>query len=214
MAVAVHHRDDERGAEETATAVRGRGPRAAVLRADLRKPPECERLVEEAEHALGGIDLLVNNAGVFRRTSFEETTVAEFDEHFEVHVRAAWLLSRSLGRRMATRGGGAIVNIACASGLRPWAGFVPYSASKAAMLGLTRGLARALAPAVRVNAVAPGPILPAEGATDAENARAAEATVLARWGEPADIAAAVMFLASASYLTGVILAVDGGRSIA
>jgi NAD(P)-dependent dehydrogenase (short-subunit alcohol dehydrogenase family) len=131
-----------------------------------------------------------------------------------VNARAVYAVSLVAGRLMKSRGAGAIVNVACSSGIRPWKGFVPYSASKAAAISLTKGFARALAPEVRVNAVAPGPVLRPEGSSPADEERAARATLLGRWGEPADVASAVLFLATTPYLTGVVLAVDGGRSIA
>jgi NAD(P)-dependent dehydrogenase (short-subunit alcohol dehydrogenase family) len=212
--VAVHCHRDEEGAARTAANVRAKGRRAEVLGADLRDAEACTRLVAEAEARLGPLDLLVNNAAVFRRTPLETLDVAAFDEHMAVNARAVHVLSAEAGRRMKARGRGAIVNLACVSGLRPWARFIPYSASKATVINLTRGFALALGPEVRVNAVAPGPILPAEDSTAERDHAAARATLLQRWGTPSDITAAVLFLATASWLTGVVLPVDGGRSIA
>jgi pteridine reductase len=212
--VAVHHRGDDAGARATAAAVEAAGRRAVLVRGDLADAAACERIAREAREALGGLDLLVNNAAVFRRTPLDEMTVEDFDAHLAVNARAVFALSLHAGRRMKSEGGGSIVNLACVSALRPWRGYVPYSASKAAVASLTKGFALALAPEVRVNAVAPGPILPAEGATPAESDRAVRATLLARWGAPSDVASAVVFLATSPYVTGVVLPVDGGRSIA
>jgi pteridine reductase len=212
--VLIHHHTDRAGAERTAEEVVQRGRRAAVLRADLSLEVECRRLADEAHAALGGLELLVNNAGTFRRTPLETLSLADLDEQWAVGARAVFALSLFAGRRMKTEGRGAIVNLACASAERPWANFLPYSATKAAVVSLTRGFAKALAPEVRVNAVSPGPVLRPEGSSEAANRAAAERTLLGRWGQPADVAAAVVFLASAPYLTGVVLGVDGGRSIA
>jgi NAD(P)-dependent dehydrogenase (short-subunit alcohol dehydrogenase family) len=105
------------------------------------------------------------------------------------------------------------VNLACASAFSPWPGFLPYSATKAAVASLTRGFAKALAPRVRVNAVAPGPILPAADTTPARDRAALKATLLRRWGRPQDVAEAVLYLVLAEYVTGVVLPVDGGRHL-
>jgi pteridine reductase len=212
--VVVHWRSDEEGARETARLAEARGARAVTLGADLADAAASERLVLEAEEACGGLDVLVNNAAIFVRTPLATATVADFDRHMSVNARAPFVLSLVAGRRMKARGRGAIVNLACTSAEHPWAGWVPYSASKAAIANLTRGFARALAPEVRVNAVAPGPVLPAEGADPEHDRRAVDRTLLGRWGSPSDVAAAVAMLADAPYVTGVVLAVDGGRSIA
>jgi NAD(P)-dependent dehydrogenase (short-subunit alcohol dehydrogenase family) len=210
----VHYHRDAEGARTTADLVRAAGRRAEVLSADLRDAAACGALVARTEERLGPLDVLVNNAAVFRRTPLATMDAAAFDEHMAVNARPVYLLSAEAGRRMKARGRGAIVNLACVSGLRPWARYVPYAASKAAVISLTKGFAAALAPEVRVNAVAPGPILPAEGSAPDHDDAAAKATLLGRWGEPSDVAAAVLLLATAPWLTGVVLAVDGGRSIA
>jgi pteridine reductase len=114
---------------------------------------------------------------------------------------------------MQARGQGAIVNVACVSGLRAWGGAIPYSASKAAVISLTQGFARALAPQVRVNAVAPGPVLAPDDMPSAQREAIAATTLLGRWGTPADVAEAVLLLATHPGMTGVVLPVDGGRSV-
>lgn len=214
MDVAVHYRTDEDGALTTVRALEAVGRKAVVLRADLADPDACLHLVEEAEERIGPLTLLVNNAGVFYRTPLARMDAEDFDRHMEANARPVYLLSLHAGRRLKARGGGAIVNIADAAGLTPWAGYVPYSASKAAVVSLTLGFAKALAPEVRVNAVAPGPILPSAGAPPEEGERAVASTLLGRYGQPEDVAEAVRFLAASPYVTGVVLPVDGGRTIA
>jgi pteridine reductase len=211
--VAVHYRHDAEGARETHRQLDTLGRAGPVLRADLKDEHACARLVDAATADLGGLDLLVNNASTFERTPLETLAVADFDHHVAANARSVFALSLHAGRRMKAAGQGAIVNVACVSAERPWAAYLPYSASKAAVVNLTRGFARALAPHVRVNAVSPGPILPPAGADAAQGSAAVEATLLRRWGRPEEIGAAVVFLASAAYVTGVVLAVDGGRSI-
>ena len=212
--VAVHHRSDPDRAEDTAAAARALGVQAVVLRADLADTAGCRSLVAEAHDALGGLDVLVNNAAIFERTPLETLAPADFERHMLVNAASVHALCAEAGRRMRAAGGGDIVNIACVSAIRPYRDHVPYSASKAAVVNLTQGFARLLAPTVRVNAIAPGPILPPAGEDPAQGEQAVARTLLQRWGHPDDIAAALLFFLRASYVTGYTLAVDGGRSIA
>lgn len=211
--VAVHYRSDESGAREVLDALRAAGAEGVALQADLAEPEACGRLVEAAEDALGGLDLLVNNAAIFERTPLDTMNADDFDRHWNANARSVYLLTLDAGRRMKARGRGVVVNIADTAGLRPWPAFIPYSASKAAVVSLTLGFARALAPEVRVNAIAPGPMLPPAGTSPEQGEKAVAGTLLKRWGEPRDIADAVVYLATAPYVTGVVLPVDGGRSL-
>jgi pteridine reductase len=129
-----------------------------------------------------------------------------------LNARPVLVLSRAAAPRLRERAG-AIVNVACTSGLSAWKGYLAYSASKAAVISLTQGFAKALAPEVRVNAVAPGPVLPPDDLEPARRETVAATTLLGRWGAPSDVAEAVVFLAAAPWLTGVVLPVDGGRSV-
>lgn len=210
--VALHAHSDRSGAESLAGALRAQGHRALALTADLREEHEAARLVEEAWTAFDGLDLVVNNVGLFERTPLADLDVASFDRLVTLNARTVYLISTLAGRRMKARGRGAIVNLACVSGLRAWGGAIAYSASKAAVLSLTQGFARALAPEVRVNAVAPGPVLEPDAMPTSERERIAATTLLARWGTPQDVAEAVLLLATQPWLTGVVLPVDGGRS--
>ena len=186
---------------------------AARLRGSGRRPPpgQMAGFVDEAARALGGSDVLVNNAGVFRRVEADELSEESLDEAFDVNVKAAVLASRAAAPHMRRRGGGAIVNVASLGGIRPWKAYLPYCASKAALIMATRCLALALAPEIRVNAVAPG-ILDPPGA---ERRRCGDAFPLGRFGDHAEAVAAILFLAAgASYTTGEVLTVDGGRALA
>jgi len=216
VATALQFRSDEAGARETAAQIQtiGSGPARDVplLQADLADAARCARLAREAHDALGGLDILVNNAAIFERAPLEAMTPTDFDRHMAVNARSVYVLTLEAGQRMRRETGGDIINLACTSALRPYPAYIPYSASKAAVVNLTRGFAQALAPTVRVNAIAPGPILPAEGGAPGQGERAVERTLLKRWGTPADIAHAMLFLLRASYVTGYTLAVDGGRS--
>ena len=209
-AVALHYRGDLSGAEATAAAI---GAKSPLLQADLADAAACERLVRDADEALGGLTLLVNNAATFHRTPLADLQVVDFDHFMRANARSVYVLSLAAGRLFKARGRGCIVNLADVAGLVPWAGFIPYSASKAAVVSLTKGFAKALAPEVRVNAVAPGPVLPPAGEPPEQGEQAVAQTLLKRWGSPADVAAAVAFLATTPYVTGQVLPVDGGRSV-
>src|SRR5262245_48916138 len=208
--VVVHCHRSEREGRAAAEAVRRRGRRSAVAVADLAEAEACRELPRIARTEFGRLDVLVHNAGLFERTDPRSADADAFDRLMAVNARSAWLLTSSAAP-LLERARGCVVHVACASALAPWAGFLPYSASKAALVALTKGFSKALAPRVRVNAVAPGPVLEPSGATSFRRAAAA-ATLLRRWGTPQDVAQAVVYLATAPYVTGVVLPVDGGRS--
>ena len=208
--VAFSYRESRAGAEQEAEAVRSLGRRAVTIPADARVPGEMAGFVNEAAATLGGLDVLVNNVGVFRRVPLEELTEEILDEAFDVNVTAAVMAARAAAPHLRKRGGGAIVNVASLGGLVPWQAHLAYSASKAALVMATQCLALALAPGIRVNAVAPG-ILELPGA----DARLVGKVPLGRFGAQAEVVEAVLFLASsASYTTGEVVRVDGGRGLA
>ena len=198
-----------RGAEEAAAAVRTSGRRVWTSRADARRPGEISGFVQRAAAEMGGVDLLVNNVGVFRKVPLAELTEDVLDEAFAVNVKAAVMASRAAAPHMRRRGGGSIVNMASLGGLRPWPSYVAYCATKAALVMATECLALALAPDIRVNAVAPG-ILEPPGA--GESVR--EKIPLRRFGTLAETVETVVFLAAgAGYVTGEVIRVDGGRAL-
>jgi NAD(P)-dependent dehydrogenase (short-subunit alcohol dehydrogenase family) len=181
-----------------------------VARADARVRGQFARFVDEAAGALGGLDVLVNNVGVFRRVPLDELSEEHLDEAFDVNVKAAVMASRAAAPHLKRRGGGAIVNVASLGALRPWKAYLPYCASKAALVMATRVLALALAPEIRVNAVAPG-VLDPPGASGS----LVEKVPLRRFGAHAEAVEAVLFLAArAAYTTGEVVTVDGGRGLA
>jgi 3-oxoacyl-[acyl-carrier protein] reductase/pteridine reductase len=207
--VAFSYRESRRGALEEAEAVRRLGRRFFTGPADARVPGEVAAFVEEAAVELGGLDLLVNNVGVFRRVSLDEMSEEVLDEAFDVNVKATVMATRAAAPHMRRRGGGAVVNVASLGGLRPWSSHLAYSASKAALVMATRCLAVALAPEIRVNAVAPG-VLEPPGAEEAVRRR----IPAGRFGTHAETVSAVLFLlGGAGYTTGEVLRVDGGRAL-
>lgn len=208
--VAFSYRESHEGARAAAGAVRALGRRVFFRPADARVPGAMAGFVEAAARELGGIDVLVNNAGVFKKVAVGNLTEESLDEAFDVNVKAAVLASQAAAGHMRRRGGGSIVNVASLGGLRAWKSYLPYCATKAALIMATRSLALALAPEIRVNAVAPG-ILDPPGADDAILGR----IPLRRFGRYAEVAEAVLFLAvGGAYTTGDVVSVDGGRGLA
>lgn len=209
----LHYHSSEAEATTVAQVIGELGSRAEIVRADLSDPEQIPRPFEAAKKAFGGIDLLVNSAAMFPRVDPRDATHVDWDRVFALNARAPFLCAQQAVLHMGPRGG-AIINIVDTGATEAWPSYVPYVASKAALASLTRGLAAAFAPHVRVNGVAPGAVLLPDGEDD-ETGRSAAArrTVLGRVGEAADVADAVVYLAGATYVTGVILRVDGGQHL-
>jgi pteridine reductase len=208
-----------RGAERDAAALEGelnaaRAGSAAKVKADLLAPVAPAALVGATLERFGGLDLLVNNASTFYPTAVGAIEAGHWEELVGSNLRAPLFLSQQAAPELAKRGG-SIVNIADIHAERPLKGYVVYSIAKAGLAAMTRSLALELGPAVRVNAVAPGAIAwPEDGQfPPPERGRIVATTPLERVGAPEDIARAVHFLATASFVTGQVLAVDGGRSV-
>ncbi len=212
MRVAVHFARSEKGAREVADEIIGAGSDARTLPGDLTDPATPPRLVEHTVKLFGSLDVLVNSAAVMLRTPVGEVLVEDWDAMFALNLRAPFFLSQAAARAMGDNGG-VIINIADLAAFEAWKGYIPHSITKAGIVQMTRGLAHALAPRVRVNAVAPGAVLLPEGATQADADRLISTTPLGRLGSAEDVAQAVMYLICADYVTGETLIVDGGRHV-
>jgi NAD(P)-dependent dehydrogenase (short-subunit alcohol dehydrogenase family) len=204
-------------AEQTAVAVRAFGRRAVVLHGDLVDPDACERLVDETVDSLGRLDILVNMASTYRSTSLDDLTVADWQQHLDVDLRASWLCARAAVPHMRRLRGGRIINVSdwTAGSRRPrYAEYLPYYVAKAGVIALTEALALELAAdQILVNAIAPGPIVAPDGMTDEEFASVERATPLGRWGGLGEIAKAVRALIDSDFITGETIRVDGGRHL-
>lgn len=211
--VAVHYNASAGPAEETAAAIRSFGRRALPIPADLSDPQAPAGLVRRAIDALGAIDVLVHSAASFRRLPLEETDAEVWDAAMNLNARAGMLLARAAAPALRARCG-RVVLVSDFLALQPIRGYLAHSVSKAAAEGLVRALAVELAPEVSVNGVAPGTVLVPEGTSAEQAERWARESLLRRNGDPADVAAAVVFLcAGPSFLTGQVLRVDGGKSL-
>lgn len=212
-AVAIHHRESAAEAEALAAEIRAAGGRAATVAADLAVEAEVSRLLPAAEAALGPVGALVNNASVFERDEALDATRASWDLHMEVNLRAPFVLCQALAARLPAGAAGAIVNILDQRVWNLTPHFTSYTLSKAGLWALTQTLALALAPRIRVNGVAPGPVLPSPRQSQAQFDAQARATPLGRATPPAEIAQAVLFLLAAPAVTGQMLALDGGQHL-
>ena len=214
--LALHYRNSANEAQALVAEFNAARPASAVaFQADLLDNDHLPRLVEEIAGHFGRLDALVNNASSFIATPLGAIGAREWDDLIGTNLKAPLFLAQAAAPHLAVARG-AIVNITDIHAERPLKNYALYCAAKAGLAGLTRALALELAPHVRVNAIAPGPILwPEDGSFDAAaQANVVSRTLLKRGGDPADIARTVRFLlADAPYVTGQIIAVDGGRSV-
>lgn len=220
--VAITFKDSAREARETVVDLAGHGVRAFALRCDVTDEASIRAMMKEAGRELGRIDVLVNNAANYETVEFEKLTVRQWDAIFASNTRGPFLVAReALKWLRRDRGVGRgkpleakIINMGSLGGLRPWASHAHYCSSKAALHMLTKVMAKALAPEIAVNAVAPGMIDLGEKSAAAFMRRMAKQTPMRRNGRGDEIAQAVLFFATApQFITGQILVVDGGLGL-
>ena len=221
--VGVHYATSEAAAREVAGEVEGLGRRAAPLRADLLDEDAAAGLLPRAAEALGGpVTCLVNNASVFVPDGLASATREGWERSMGVHLRAPFLLMQAMaaqGLSFATNeagepaAAGLVVNMVDQKVVKPTPRFMTYTLSKTALWALTRTAAQAMAPAIRVNAIGPGPTLRAPNQSEAHFAAMREATILGRGARAADVCAALSYLLDAPAVTGQLLCVDGGQHL-
>jgi 3-oxoacyl-[acyl-carrier protein] reductase/pteridine reductase len=211
--VAITFNHSSREAQHTVIDLGSFGVRAVALRCDVTDPKSVKSAVKDAARELGGIDILVNNAGNYETAEFAKLTVKQWDAIFASNTRGPFIVSQAALNWLRERKG-RIINMGSLGGLRPWPTHAHYCSSKAALHMLTKVMAKALAPAIAVNAVAPGMIDLGEKAAAAFMRRMAKQTPMRRNGTGEEIAAAVLFFATApKFITGQILAVDGALGL-
>jgi pteridine reductase len=210
--VAVHHHGSSEGARAVERAIENGGSEAATFAADLADPRACTELVDRVLERFGRLDHLVASAAIFERVELADVDAAQWDRTMAINVRAPFLLAqRAAPALRAARG--SIVIVTCTSATAPYRGFAPYVVSKGAAHQLMRTLALELAPEVRVNAVAPGTVLPPEHMDARERDVLAERTLVGRLGAPRDVIDAIRYLLGAGFVTGIEILVDGGIAL-
>jgi NAD(P)-dependent dehydrogenase (short-subunit alcohol dehydrogenase family) len=210
--IAVHYRSSKPEAEAVAAEIIRSGGEAVCIRAELSRVAEIDALFDEIEQRFGRLDILVNNAAIFSPTPLGDTREAQWDAILDTNLKAQFFCAQRAAPLLKQSRRGRIINFASLGGLQAWPKYTAYSVSKAGVIMLTRTLARALAPEVTVNAIAPGTISFPEDAPDIAE-RAIRSAPLRRTGSADDIADAVVYLVGAGFVTGQVLVVDGGASI-
>jgi NAD(P)-dependent dehydrogenase (short-subunit alcohol dehydrogenase family) len=211
--VAITFLQSAKQAQHTVVDLGGFGVRAVALRCDITDEKSVKATIREVAQELGGLDILVNNAANYETADFEKLTLKQWDAIFASNTRGPFLVSREAVKLLRERRG-KIINMGSLGGLRPWANHAHYCSSKAAVHMLTKVMAKALAPEISVNCVAPGMIDLGEKSAAAFMRRMAKQTPMRRNGRAEEIAAAVLFFATAPhFITGQILAVDGGLGL-
>jgi pteridine reductase len=210
--VAIHYRSSESEARETLKRVQQAGSRGELFRADLDNLAEVDALFQNLESKFGRLDILVNNASVFDAASADETNPQDWDRQMQSNAKAPFFIAQRAARIMA-RDGGKIINMVDVAGEIVWPGYLAYSVSKAALIAITKGMAKSYAPSIQVNAVAPGPVLFPEHYSEEQKRSAIERTLLKRAGSARDVVNAIVFLIENDYITGEVIHVDGGRHI-
>src|SRR6202521_5568795 len=208
--VIVNYRRSKAEADEVVARISATGPRAMAIQGDVAKRTDVLALFGAVEREFGRLDILVNNAGMFFPAKFEELTEEQWDTILDANLKSQFLCSQTAAPMLRLGGHGRIINFASLGGLLAWPAYTHYCVSKAGVIMLTRCLARALAPEILVNSVAPGTIQFPGELPDEEYIRRVP---LHRTGTGEDIADAVAYLATAGFVTGQTIVVDGGRAL-
>ena len=214
VAITYHASADE--AQQTVAEIEACRVGGLAVHCDQSDPVQVAAVFDAVRVQWGRLNILVNSAAIMQQKPFLDITPQDWDATIGVNLTGPFLFSQHAGRMMlaqSARGGGVIINIADGAGLTPWARYVHHSVSKAGVIMLTRAAALALAPKVRVNAIAPGPVIKPEGWMDEQWDKLQPATPLDRLGSPQDVVEAVLYLIRAEFVTGHVLVVDGGRML-
>jgi len=212
--VVVNYHKSEREALATVRDIKAMGAEAVALRADVSNTRQVRAMFRAIERRFGRLDILVNNAGIFFPAHWDNLTENDWDRVLATNLKGPFFCAQAAARIMQRQKRGRIVNIASLGGLQAWSEYMHYCASKAGLIMLTRCLAKALAPHIQVNSVAPGTILFPGEKPDPLIQKVVERTPLKRAGRPEDIADLVLYLATrGDFITGQVLSVDGGQAI-
>jgi NAD(P)-dependent dehydrogenase (short-subunit alcohol dehydrogenase family) len=210
----VHYNESKEGAQACVREIESLGRQAMAARADVSRPKQVAAMFRAVEKRFGRLDILVNNAGIFFPAQWDVLGEEDWDRVLGTNLKGAFFCAQAAARIMRRQGHGRIVIISSLGGLQAWPDYIHYCASKAGVISLTRSMAKALAPHIQVNTVAPGTILFPGERRDARTQKRIAGIPLKKAGRPEDIAETVLFLATRSdFITGQVVAVDGGKSI-
>jgi NAD(P)-dependent dehydrogenase (short-subunit alcohol dehydrogenase family) len=209
----IHYNRSKDEAMQTLKTVKDHGVKAIALSADLSHYEDILELFKEIDQTFQGLDILVNSAAILKRKGLLEVDITDWNQTMALNLKGAFFCLQQAAQRMKSRGSGAIVNISDIIGLRPWPKFPIHSISKAGIEMLTKVAAIDLAPEIRINAVAPGPILAPEQMDPSRWEKLAKQSLLQRNGTPEDVISAILFLLKNDYITGETLVVDGGSQL-
>jgi len=204
---------DDEPWQETKRDIENCGVKCMATKVEIRDPDQINKMVAGTKEFLGSIDILINSASVWLKTPFLEITESEWDLSLDVNLKGPFLCSQAVAPTMLAQGKGVIINITDLSAFQVWPGYAHHASSKAGLVALTKAMAYELAPAVRVNAIAPGTVLLPPNPSPAKVEWAVEKSVLKRVGEPTDVAKVAKFLVENEFITGSVYTVDGGRSL-
>ena len=209
--VVINYRSSDKQAIDTAQEAAAMGVETLVVQADISKLDQVKEMVRQTKEKFGSVDVFVNSASPFIQTPLPTSDYNQWHNVIDIIIHGSFYCANEIAPLMLEGGGGAMIFIVDLSALEPWPNFAAHSVSKAAMLALSKQLALELAPSVRVNAIAPGPVLPPPDYSEQKIKRTAQKTLLNRWGTAEDVAQTVVFLAKSDYITGDLIAVDGGE---
>lgn len=210
--IGLHYNTSRQAAERTASEIEKLGVKVFLWQADLRDPLQIQGLFDRVKGLTVPLRVLINSASVMPRSDLRSMQVADWDDTLDLNLRAPWLCAQAAAELMQGEGG-SIINISDSGARKTWTGFPAYTISKAGLEALTRLLARSLAPAIRVNAIAPGLILPSDDVSPQDWQRLTQRLPAGEAGSPRDVAAAVLFLIENQYIIGETLIVDGGYQL-
>jgi pteridine reductase len=209
--VAVHYHTSHTQADSVVSEITTNGRKAQTFRANLEHVTEIEQMVTKVLDTFGRIDILINSASVFAPTPIEQITEHDWDSNLDINLKAPFFLSKFAAAAMRKQGAGKIINLGDWAGIRPYKDYLPYSVSKSALIGLTKALAKELAPEVQVNCIALGMVISPETYSKEEIDRLVSRTLTKKMGTPDDVARAVLFFCETDFATGAVLTLEGGR---
>lgn len=211
--VIVNYNSSRREALATVREIEALGVRSMAIRADISKPAQVREMFRKAQREFGRLDILVNNAAIFFQRKWDKLTERDWDRILGTNLKGTFFCAQAAARIMKKqKTGGRIINISSLGGLEAWPSYAHYCSSKAGVIMLTRALAKALAPDILVNSVAPGTIQFPDEVQNAWQENVLKTTPLRKAGKAKDVASAVLFLATCDFVTGQVIAVDGGKS--